>query len=340
MIAGVKQLQQPVVRMPCFAHTLNLIVKKSLHKIYDIRVVREKSRRLITYFKLSSATKDKLTELKSILGLSCHKQKLEVETRWNSTYEMFQRLHELRSAIVLVISNLKIHFEKLIDVVREVIGKMMPMLKPFLLAMAEMSAEKTVTVLKIILIKKQLSIFLCNHLEEKGIKEQLSLELMSQMDAYSGGIEENETYVIFALLDPRFHELSFTVDLNFTTAREKLIINANAPDLRLSSALPIFQTVLQSSSSSRSTIAGEESNFWFAFDNCLRGKNRILVEYDIDSGISNYLKEPYLERKMNPLMYWKENAKKYCKTSVFARRYFCIMRISILADRIFLKPAK
>ena len=145
MIAGVKQLQKPTLSISYFAHTLNLVVKKSLNAIGDMRILREKCRRMVTYFRQSSLAKDKLTEVQNILGLPNHKLKMEVDTRWNSTYEMLNRLNEQQQTIVLALSSLKINFDKLLDVEWEAIAKILHILKPFLFATEEVSAEKRVT---------------------------------------------------------------------------------------------------------------------------------------------------------------------------------------------------
>ncbi|KAK2579952.1 hypothetical protein KPH14_007632 [Odynerus spinipes] len=98
MLAAVASLKSrfDVESLPCFVHTLNLIVKHS-----------------------------------TILGLCNHKLIMEVETQWNSTYNMFQRLIEQRSAIALALSTLKINFETLNENEWDILSQILPLLKPF-----------------------------------------------------------------------------------------------------------------------------------------------------------------------------------------------------------------
>lgn len=69
MLAAVKNLGDNVFSVSCFVHTLNLVVKKSLGFIADLVTIRQKCRRLVTYFKASCLTKDKLLEMQMILNV-------------------------------------------------------------------------------------------------------------------------------------------------------------------------------------------------------------------------------------------------------------------------------
>ena len=79
MVASIRQLQKPVVHVRCFAPTMNLIIKNSLDNVCEIHALRQKCRRLVSHFKLSTTTEDKLTEVQTILGIQCHKLILKVQ---------------------------------------------------------------------------------------------------------------------------------------------------------------------------------------------------------------------------------------------------------------------
>lgn len=103
MAAAVRML--PLVSgVRCFAHTLNLIVKNALCAIPEIDDVRKKSRKIIKYFKASHVATEKLTEIQDILNLPHHKLIIEVDTRWNSTYVMFERLLEQKQSVIAALS--------------------------------------------------------------------------------------------------------------------------------------------------------------------------------------------------------------------------------------------
>ena len=168
------------------------------------------------------------------------------------------------------------------------------------------------------------------------------MELISQLNKYFGDIELNETYTIATLLDPRFRELSFSNDAIFTVVRNNLIRIANITTSHSCSVLPISTCEMNSETTSETTTTEEtESNFWTTFDNSVAQKNRIVsVQNSIHLKLDNYLKEPLLGRRQDPLIYWKDNVKKYSKMSILARKYFCVMATSVPAERVFSKAGE
>lgn len=76
----------------CIAHCLNLIVENAIEATPGLEEIRAMSRRIASYFKQ--------------LGRGVKKLNLEVDTRWNSTFEMLQRLHEERDAVAAALASL------------------------------------------------------------------------------------------------------------------------------------------------------------------------------------------------------------------------------------------
>jgi len=77
-------------RMPCLAHTLQLIVKIA-YKHYDSLIT--KTRHLISRMRRSSVAMEKLTE-------RCGKAVInDCTTRWSSTFRMVQRLIEMKTDV-------------------------------------------------------------------------------------------------------------------------------------------------------------------------------------------------------------------------------------------------
>ena len=85
----------------CFAHLLhNTLLKSKWIQEQEISEVMFKSRELIKYFKNSTKNTNKLNEMNKKMNLKQKKLKLDVITRWHSTYDMLQRLVENRTTIV------------------------------------------------------------------------------------------------------------------------------------------------------------------------------------------------------------------------------------------------
>lgn len=75
--------------LPCFAHTLNLIVQEATEKDRELSDLRSKCRNIVTYFKQSIKARDKLTEVQKQMGREQKKLIRDVVTRWNSSFYMY-----------------------------------------------------------------------------------------------------------------------------------------------------------------------------------------------------------------------------------------------------------
>lgn len=79
--------------IPCFAHTLNLVAQNSISSVTNIKLLINKVKSIVAWFKHSVIGSDELRKIS--------KSKLiqEVPTRWNSTFYMLERFIELRPFI-------------------------------------------------------------------------------------------------------------------------------------------------------------------------------------------------------------------------------------------------
>ena len=82
----------------CFGLTINFCVKAGL-KVPQISAAINRCSCLVTYFRKSSRAAHILTEKQDALGLDKHKFLQEVDTHWNSTFDMVQRVLEQQSPI-------------------------------------------------------------------------------------------------------------------------------------------------------------------------------------------------------------------------------------------------
>ena len=95
----VKELQWPHIL--CFSHILhNCLTTNSWFKEGGISIFLEKCRDLIKFFRLSPKNSNALKQIQEKLKLPQIKLKLDVLTRWNSMYDMLERLVDNRVAIV------------------------------------------------------------------------------------------------------------------------------------------------------------------------------------------------------------------------------------------------
>ena len=80
--------------VPCFAHTLNLIVQDALKANPVLSDISKKCQDIVSYFHCSCKATDRLREIQNCLGLTCHKLINDVQTQWNSTFFMFECIIE------------------------------------------------------------------------------------------------------------------------------------------------------------------------------------------------------------------------------------------------------
>lgn len=133
----------------CFAHSINLVVQHSLGKISG---PLKKVKSIVEFFKRSSFALTKLQTIQKQLGLPQLKLKQDVITRWNSTYEMLNRIINIKEAVISTLAILQNNIEILDSVEWEIIENAVSVLQIFQEVTVEVSSEKTVSVSKIIIL--------------------------------------------------------------------------------------------------------------------------------------------------------------------------------------------
>ena len=190
--------------LPCFAHSLNLAVQKSIASINDIPVLQKQCKDIVSHFHQSAKSAAKLREAHKRLSLPEHKLKQDVVTRWNSTYTMFERIHEqydgLTTALCLVNQNpLCLTAES-----KALIASLLNVLKPFLEATENISGEKYVSSSMIIPLVRLLQQAMQVHRDV-----QLATKLFSELSYRFSSIEGAYTTAVTTLLDPCFKKMPF-----------------------------------------------------------------------------------------------------------------------------------
>ncbi len=90
--------------LPCLAHTLNLVVTQAIESATGLQDVKDRVSRLVSLSKRSTVVAEKLEDFQKNLGMRPKKLVRDVSTRWNSTFEMFDRFLELKTPITLLFS--------------------------------------------------------------------------------------------------------------------------------------------------------------------------------------------------------------------------------------------
>lgn len=96
--------------VPCFAHSLNLVVQSSLKSNVQETITKIKS--IVQHFKSSSHAMGKLKYTIAQMDLPPLKLKQDCITRWNSTFDMISRFLKLKDAIISTMALLDIQHLK------------------------------------------------------------------------------------------------------------------------------------------------------------------------------------------------------------------------------------
>ncbi|XP_069569518.1 E3 SUMO-protein ligase ZBED1-like [Brachyistius frenatus] len=222
MVASVRELK--LRHHVCIAHTLNLIVKKTLDQQPVLSGIRAKARKLVGFFRSSTTAKEKLTQVQLYLGMANMKLMQEVETRWNSTYLMLQRLVEQREPVGAALAGLQHDIPFLTSEEFNIVGGCLSLLSPFYDATVELSAEENVSASKVVPLVKMLDHTLQEEITKPAPAAALEMgdQLIRQLREKLYTLQSMSIVSLATLLDPRFKAIGFFSQTKATEAIKRL----------------------------------------------------------------------------------------------------------------------
>ncbi|XP_076361643.1 E3 SUMO-protein ligase ZBED1-like [Tachypleus tridentatus] len=201
----------------CFAHTLQLCIRSAFDKIRSINHAIGSTKKLLTFFQKSVLASNELTQRQKQMGLLHHSLIIDCATRWNSTYEMFDRLIEQRLAVYAVLHSnvVKDSQAKVLDITDkdwEVIQDIVPVLQPLYIATRVLCSEQYPTLSGVMPIMYSL---LEIHLKTKdadsnvvkNFKDEVSQDLKRRFKTETEDVCKNIRMMCF--MDPRYKGLPF-----------------------------------------------------------------------------------------------------------------------------------
>ncbi|XP_040151483.1 E3 SUMO-protein ligase ZBED1-like [Anopheles arabiensis] len=317
-----------ISHLPCGAHTLNLVVKDALPKISS---TLEKVKNVVMHFKKSSKAANKLSEMQTSLNHPELKLKQDCPTRWNSTYDMLDRIKQNRIPLASCIATLKIK-SKLDEDDWCIIEQATKILKLFNTVTVEIMAEKTVT----ISIMGFLTRSLLQKMKEKREKEIFHEKVAELVDVLIVGLEDrfeatNNLEIVSCgiFLDPRFKKVGFLGNnAQYQDTYEKII----------QKMLPHYNTNSIDRLEESDNGSDSDEDIWQPLKKVRNTEHsispsRILAAIELD----RYLSEQNLQVKCDPFIWWKEREVVYPILSTLAKKYLSIPASSVPCERIFSK---
>lgn len=282
--------------LPCFVHSLNLVVQQSLKEISNVTV---KVKSIVEYFERSSYALSKLQSMQEQMKLPKLKLKQDVITRWNSTYDMLNRILQIKDSVVSTIAVLQCDVPLLTSQEWNIIEKSVEILKIFNDFTIEMSAEKNITISKIIPLVNIMNKKINDYYNDGPTSIEVMQMVKSLKDLLSHRFkyaEDNELLCQATILDSRFKNHGFSNETKFSSAYEALKLKVRAVKLN----------ELQSTNNNNTLIESQPTNLslWEDFDRKVKricGANNPMASAIIE--MDKYLQEPLLCRTEDPLIW-------------------------------------
>ena len=317
----------------CFAHTLNLVVQSSIDDDSLLSTIKKKCKEVVAYFHRSVKAADKLATIQERLNLPQHKLIQDVETRWNSTFFMFQRIIEQHEALTTTLCLLDRSDLCLMNEMNENLKEAVTLLQPFEIVTREVSSEEYISISKLIPLAKSLQQLTCSNTSEL----ELGSKLRAQMQHRFRNIEGNHLLAAATFLDPRFKKMAFNTPGAAQHIEQYLTEEMKSIETQSSDNSEIVNEA-------ETTSAQDQENacsIWESFDEKV---NHQLTHHTPTSDAiietKQYLLLKNLGRKEDPLEWWKTHRQLYPRLFQLATKYLCIPGTSVPAERLFSKAGE
>lgn len=315
----------------CFAHTLNLVVTDAISASIGAKLDKAKS--IVQYFKRSSSALAKLREMQTSLNKDQLKLKQDVPTRWNSTFDMLERLMKNKEPLVSTLALLG-YKDKLEELEWTELAHAVKVLTVFNDVTTEISAEANVSLSKTTVLSRIMTRKVKQYLETNRDAPEtivkLANELIDGLTRRFGNRESNELISQSIFLDPRFKSQGFGDDAKFKSTKKALVLMVKAT----------IQSTEPGSSNEPETPV-QTSSVWDEFDaslSSLQEKQDPTAQAVVE--IDKYLNEQYLNRINDPLKWWESRKLTYPNLYAVAIKRLCIPATSVPCERIFSKAGQ
>jgi len=195
-----------IADLGCLAHTMQLVLHDAVFTQSSVETVVKKARKVVTHFKHSEQANRHLEEYQLSRDVPKHALIQDVETRWNSTYLMLERLAEQRKAINLYSAE-RGSIDTLSTTEWDLVDRVVAILEPFYDATIELSSDDACVSVIIPLIA-MLSAKMESAPEDRGLL-QMKAALRDSMKRRIAYYRKLPSVIAATLLDPRFKDLYF-----------------------------------------------------------------------------------------------------------------------------------
>ena len=325
MVAAVGLMD--IHHIPCFAHTLNLVVIDSLKELTGFSATRKKVKAIATYFHMSVKASEELCNAQKSDGFDTPLKLInEVETRWNSTFFMLERIAKLHTSVTTALCRMEKHHMCITGEELAQINTAVLALRPFDMATREMSGEQFLTSSLIIPMVQMLK----EHMNDLSGENSVAAELAKQLQKRFHCPEKRLLWSKSTYLDPRFKRHGFSEPEYVSVVEEKL----------LSELTPIATQNRQETSCVTTVPSADKSvasGLWSKFDARMKSvfstATQSIAKPHME--LSFYKEEDPVFRHEDPLIWWKTHCHILPQMAKLTRMYLSCPATSVPAERVF-----
>nr|XP_022903539.1 zinc finger BED domain-containing protein 4-like [Onthophagus taurus] len=297
----------------CVAHTLQLTIHDAIFSVAEVETLIKKCHKVVGHFHRSEQARRHLSTFQKTLNLPEHALFQDVETRWNSTYLMMERLLEQKNALNLY----RIEKGGILEInsgewnlIEDIVNVLQCFYQATLEISSDLSCVSVVIPLLAMLNGKLTPIQNIQSFndqeddnENENHAETMKSKLLDALNQRFSFVKSCLPLITATLIDPRF-KTKYLSESEVNSAKLYIIetINGNVgSDSR--------ETILASSTNSSNMAATNQSNLWAAHDSIeLEDESMTNNEYNsssvIEIALESFLREPRLQRNANIFEYW------------------------------------
>lgn len=265
-------------------------------------------------------------------GITTYKLINDVETRWNPTFHMFERICKLRKPLVATIAVLKDKKVNLPTLEADdftMLEEACVFLAPFYRVTVELSAEKNVSGSKVVILIRQLMKSVKAGMKKKGLNAvsmSLGTQLLSGLTTRYKRVEHELLLSTAAFLDPRFKKYGVIDSEAYKACKDHVHskIVAMVHDENFDRELPPV-----------TEIPEDDDPLWGQFDRQFAAHHATPTS-SATIELRQYGEEPQIDRQLDdPLEWWRSREVVYPRIAKLARKYLSLVATSVPSERVF-----
>ncbi|XP_067831096.1 E3 SUMO-protein ligase ZBED1-like [Heptranchias perlo] len=332
----------------CAGRMLQLCIKLGL-QVDQVQHTLSMARRIVNYFHHSAKAGLELNSKLEEMNKEKLKLVMDTATRWSSTFDMCERLLELRWAVSMVLEEDRaahLTVQNLSDHQWKLLQDLLPILKTLKVASSFLSEEHNASVSSLIPCLHGVMTALMHHHGDPGcIVKTVSAKIRSEIGKRWHLSDDDEMLespaIVASFLDPRFKDLRF---LNADTRDE--VHNKVKNMLSRTMTSPHSHSSCNSSSSDEHSGTERDEGGKHHGRKGIHKPSQRQSEYDLLFGedptermpeihqqLESYLAEPLRKRNTNPFDWWRSNEHRFPAVAKLAKRYLSIPVTSVPAKK-------